>query len=136
MRVLDSFQLGSTRVDNITSDPYMQELLRQDELRHFGGIYVGMLANFCEEMNNNLEEFEDKMDTPFLILFGQKDALCNVKGAWDMLFLSRKVEKVDKAVIEFEHGGHQLYLEIPQIREKAIKETIDFFLQRAQQQQE
>ena len=32
----------------------------------------------------------------------------------------------DKKVIEFEHSGHQLFMEIPQIREKSLADTVEF----------
>ena len=86
-----------------------------------------MLPKFCEEVTkNSLDISENKVKTPFCILFGSEDALCNIRGAWEMFFQS---ETEDKKVIEYEHGGHQLYLEIPQIREKAFRDTLDFIRQ-------
>ena len=46
------------------------------------------------------------------------------KGAWDMFHKCIKVQ--DKKVIEFEHSAHQLFMEIPQIREKSLADTLEF----------
>lgn len=32
----------------------------------------------------------------------------------------------DKKMIEFEHSAHQLFMEIPQIREKSLADTLQF----------
>ena len=108
----------------------MQSLLKEDDLRHFGGAYLGMITNFSAEIASNLRDMGEKMTTPFCILFGQEDALCNVRGGWDMYFSCGRVRKADKVMMEFEHAGHQLYLEIPQVREKAKKATLEFLLAR------
>ena len=44
--------------------------------------------------------------------------------------LSKYKYKADKSMIPFANGAHQLYLEIPPIREKAMKETLSFLLAR------
>ena len=126
---LDNFQIGVTHLDNITSDIYMRQLLERDHLRHFGGIYFDMLSQFSGTIARNLHDL-DKMTTPFCILFGQNDPLCNVKGGWDMYFGCNMVNKADKQIIEFPHASHQLYLEISPIREKAMRDTLAFLLAR------
>ena len=71
-----------------------------------------------------------KMTTPFLVLFGEKDPLCNVSGGWQLYLTSHHVRKADKAMIVMKNGRHQLYMETPPIREKAINETLSFLLAR------
>lgn len=127
---LNTIQIGTTQIDNVTSDVYMQRLLKRDGLRHFGGAYVGMITQFGNEMVNNLRDMADKMTTPFLVLFGEKDPLCNISGGWELYLTSHRVRKADKAMIVMNNARHQLYMEIPPVREKAINETLSFLLAR------
>ena len=76
---LDNFPVSSTKIERITSDKAMQQLLLQDDLRYLGGAYVKMLKNFSAEVCHNLNGIPS-MSTPFCILFGQNDELCNIKG--------------------------------------------------------
>lgn len=101
------FQIGHTEVANATKDPYMQHLLKADSLRHFGGVYLPMLTGFSQEIANNLRDMGN-MTTPFCILFGSDDPLCNIGGAWQMYFSCHRVRKVDKVMMEFEHAAHQV----------------------------
>ena len=126
-------EVGSTSVENITNDMTIQKLLKEDHLRHFGGAYVGMLTKFVEEITYNARHMAEEMKTPFCILFGQEDALCNIRGAWEMFLTCQRVSAEDKLLVEFEHAAHQLYLEIPQIRQKAMKDTLDFIQSRTNQ---
>ena len=130
---LERFPVSNTKVEKITTDEVMQQLLVEDELRYFGGAYVKMLRNFCAEVCHNLKGMPS-IKTPFCIMFGQLDELCNIKGAWDMYHKSQ-TPLHDKKVVEFEHAGHQLYLEIPQVREKALKDTLDFFQSRVKSEE-
>ena len=123
-------EIGSTCVENITNDREVQKLLKEDDLRHFGGAYLGMLRTFCQEITYNTSHMASLMKTPFCILFGQEDALCNIRGAWEMYLTCTRVAAEDKMLVEFEHAQHQLYLEIPQIRQKAMKDTLDFIQRR------
>ncbi len=109
----------------------MQQLLLQDHIRHFGGMYLPMLTNISDEIAHNLQDLPEKMTVPFCILFGAEDPLCNIAGAWEMYFSCSRVKKGDKRMIEFQHAVHQLYLEIPAVREKAMRETLDFLSLRA-----
>ena len=113
MRYFGHTQIGSTNIHNITSDAHVKQLLLEDDHRHFGGIYVHMLSTFSAEMTNNLQDLGAKMTTPFCVLFGQDDPLCNIRGGWDMYFGCTRVSKADKIMMEFENAAHQLYLEIP-----------------------
>ena len=62
-----------------------------------------------------------------------EDALCNIRGAWEMFLTCQRVSAEDKLLVEFEHAAHQLYLEIPQIRQKAMKDTLEFIQSRTNQ---
>ena len=46
MKYFGQTQIGSTNIHNITSDAHVQQLLLEDDHRHFGGIYVHMLSTF------------------------------------------------------------------------------------------
>jgi hypothetical protein len=62
---------------------------------------VGMLTQFSDEIANNLRDMADKMTTPFLVLFGDKDPLCNISGGWELYLTSHRVRKADKASIHY-----------------------------------
>lgn len=99
---------GSPNVHMLTNDTQVQQQLLKDELRHNGGVYLAMLCQFSNEIAHNLREMGDQMTTPFCILFGQNDPLCNIAGGWQMYFDCHRVRKADKVMMEFEHAAHQV----------------------------
>jgi acylglycerol lipase len=127
--------VGVTNVDRITTDIFVRRELRQDTLRHFGGANLKMLAMFSDLMNRNRNDFS-KMTTPFLVMYGSQDYLCNPKGGWDMFFHTLNLDGEQKKMLELQHAGHQLFLEIPQVREMALRETLEFLEERFDPRQE
>ena len=91
-----------------------------------------------------------KMETPFLALHGSQDWLCNPKGSRSdqirclfhvqsqhfessnirMLFDSA-VAVEDKEIHVFEGAAHQLYLERKEVREDAVRRTVEWVMKRA-----
>jgi len=57
------------------------------------------------------------MRTPFLILHGDQDRLCNVEGSRQ---LQEKAVVVDKTLKEFRGAIHNLYIEPEEVREEGI----------------
>ena len=81
---------------------------------------------FIETMEENFEASCD-VDLPFLILHGSDDMLCNVEGSRH-LFMTSRTE--DKSMHIYPNAAHQLYLEVPTVRNDAIMRTTQFILDR------
>lgn len=118
--------LGVFHPEMITRDKEAQEELKQDVLRYNFGPKVRILRTLINGFADNLSELK-KVSTPFLILHGDCDFLCNVRGS--RLLLKESCSK-DKALIEFEAATHNLYIETPEVREVAISRTVDWVWQR------
>lgn len=120
--------LGQGVLSLVTGDEEMKTMLRKDALRWMGGVKVRLLLAFLDCLEDNLSLLHE-METPFLALHGSKDWLCNPKGS-RMLFDSA-VAVEDKEIHVFDGAAHQLYLERKEIRDDAIRRTVEWVMNRA-----
>ena len=67
------------------------------------------------------------MKVPFLILHGEKDYLCNPQGSRD---LHTKAVTTDKDLKIFPEAYHNLYIELNEVRQEALKDTVDWICER------
>jgi acylglycerol lipase len=78
-------------------------------------------------MQENMDMMAE-LSTPFLVLHGGKDQLCNVSGS-NLLYASSPSE--DKEILVYKTAKHQLYLEVPDIRQDSVDKTVDWVVSRA-----
>ncbi|TRY64199.1 hypothetical protein TCAL_15175 [Tigriopus californicus] len=119
--------LGGVAMNLITRDEDMKKMLKDDGLRWEGGCKVRLLRAFVNCLYDNLAQLRN-LTTPFLTLHGDHDSLCNVLGSRLMIQESRSG---DKSIIEFPGAVHNLYIEIREVREIALKRTCEWILQRS-----
>lgn len=67
------------------------------------------------------------MTVPFLLLHGEADEICSPKGS-QMLYDQSKAD--DKSIKMFPYAFHNLYKELPDVREEALTSTVNWILQR------
>ena len=68
---------------------------------------------------------------PFLTLHGKDDKLCNVVGS---RYLCQNASSEDIECVEYDSANHQLYLEVPNIREDSINKTVEWVNERIQRE--
>ncbi len=79
----------------------------------------------CLEDNHNLLS---GLRVPFLSLHGTEDGLCNALGSR----LLRDCGLVDdKEVKEFQGAAHNLYMELPDVRNEALFDTVQWIIKRS-----
>lgn len=67
------------------------------------------------------------MKVPFLVLHGGGDQLCNPKGS-ELLFEQASVE--DKTLKIIPSALHNLYHELPVVREESLTNTVTWIMER------
>ena len=87
---------------------------------------VSLLLAFVETIKENFDQLAT-LTTPFLILHGDDDYLCNVDGSRHLV---RVAKSKDKNLVEFSEAAHQLYLERPHIRMPAMARTVQWIVDR------
>eukprot|EP00095_Tigriopus_kingsejongensis_P009490 maker-scaffold661_size154698-snap-gene-0.18 protein:Tk09490 transcript:maker-scaffold661_size154698-snap-gene-0.18-mRNA-1 annotation:"monoglyceride lipase" len=119
--------LGGVKMNLITRDEHMKTMLKEDGLRWEGGCKVRLLRAFADCLYENMVHIRD-LTCPFLTMHGDHDSLCNVLGSRILIQESRSG---DKSILEFPGAVHNLYIEIREVREAALKRTHEWILQRA-----
>ncbi|XP_055503942.1 monoglyceride lipase-like [Leucoraja erinacea] len=96
---------------------------KADALSYHGAMKVGFAAVLLNAMTG-LENRLPTITTPMLIMHGDADKLCNVKGSQLMYELAASTDKTLKI---FEECFHQLHLELPEVV-KEVYELIQSWL--------
>jgi len=90
----------------------------KDELRWTGGCKVMLLLAFVYCLDDNINQLTD-VTTPFLLVHGDDDKLCNPIGS-ELLYRRSKVS--DKSLKIFPGAKHQLFLELESTRNQVFSE--------------
>jgi len=118
--------LGYVDYDLITREEGIKSIMAQDKLRWQGGIKVHLLLAFISCLKENLSMING-LRVPFLVLHGDVDGLCNIEGS---RLLKRDALVQDKELIEFSGAAHQLFLELPHVRNLTIQECVKWIEKR------
>lgn len=118
--------IGGPDLNIITRDKDMHEFLTKDDLRWTGGCKVRLLLAFVDCLDENINQLSD-VRTPFLIIHGSDDSLCNPKGS-DLLY--RRSRSTDKELKVFPDSRHQLFLELPAARQEAFQDVANWIRRR------
>jgi len=110
--IIPNVPIGRPNLNIITSDKQAQAMMSKDALRWTGGCKVMLLLAFVYCLDDNINQLTDVI-TPFLIVHGDNDKLCNPIGS-ELLYRRSKVE--DKSLKIFPGACHQLFLEINNTR--------------------
>ena len=106
--LLPELQMGRVRVEQVTSDTDIQARLVTDKLRWTGGVKLGLGMAFLrclETIHKNIKT----ISTPFLILHGDNDSLCQPAGSH---LLAREAASKDKKIKVYPGASHHLILEV------------------------
>ncbi|XP_023321474.1 monoglyceride lipase [Eurytemora carolleeae] len=118
--------LGGPDLHMVTRDMEMHKILKKDELRWTGGCKVRLLLAFTDCLDENINQLSD-VRTPFLIIHGSKDILCNPVGS-DLLY--RRSMCADKKFKVYEGSKHQLFFELPHVRNEAFQDVAEWIKER------
>lgn len=125
-KVLPSLQIGSLETDLVTSDPDQRERINNDELHHHGGVKA-MLGHTLLQAMSSLEQNFALVTTPYLMILGAEDKICNIQGSKEF---HRMSGSEDKTYSEISDGYHHLFIEKEAIRKKTFTESWDWIVKR------
>ncbi|MFT7804457.1 monoglyceride lipase-like [Arapaima gigas] len=116
--MLPNIYMGRIEPKWISRDQKQVEAYEKDELVYHGGIRV----SFGVQLINAVERIEKAIPTirwPFLMLQGDTDKLCDIKGAQTMF---EKAQSPDKELKVYEGAYHALHHELPEVADSVRKE--------------
>ena len=126
-KILPSFTIGELIPDDITRDKAVVERVKGDPLNWHGG-FRALLINVLLQSTDGLADGTalKKITTPSLVIQGQLDKLVYPPGAQ---FFHDNVGSTDKKLVIHEQGFHNLYVELEDVKNLALKDTRDWLLQ-------
>ena len=126
-RLLPSFTIGELIPEDITRDKAVVERVKGDPLNWHGG-FRALLINVLLQSTDGLADGTalKKITTPALVIQGQLDKLVYPPGAQ---FFHDNVGSTDKKLVIHEQGFHNLYVELEDVKNLALKDTRDWLLQ-------
>ena len=126
-RLLPSFTIGELIPEDITRDKAVVERVKGDPLNWHGG-FRALLINVLLQSTDGLANGTTlkKITTPSLVIQGQLDKLVYPPGAQ---FFHDNVGSTDKKLVIHEQGFHNLYVELEDVKNLALKDTRDWLLQ-------
>lgn len=116
--IIPHVPIGRPNMNVITRDKEAQTMMLKDELRWTGGCKVMLLLAFVYCLDDNINQLTD-VTTPFLLVHGDDDRLCNPIGS-ELLYRRSKVS--DKSIKIFPGAKHQLFLEVESTRSQVFSE--------------
>jgi len=125
-KIVPTFQIGELNVDLVTSFQENRDKIASDELTHHGGIKA-LLGHVLLESMASLEQNFENVNTPYIMLIGSEDKICNVEGSKEFHKMSGSTDKSIKVI---DDGYHHLYIEKEDIRRQTVKETCDWIMNR------
>lgn len=120
------FPVGRLRSELITRDEEMLGRINKDELVYQGAIKA-QWACACLDLLLQNKSSLNQFSTPFFILHGELDGLCALAGS-KILYEVAPVK--DKTLKVFPQALHNLYVETQDTRREAIRDTVDWIVQR------
>jgi len=120
--IIPEVPLGRPNLRVITRDEQAQRQLERDPLRWTGGCKVMLLLAFVYCLDDNINQLTD-VRTPFLLVHGEMDRLCNPLGS-DLLY--RRSQSTEKMLKIYPGACHQLFLETPQTKNQVFTEILSW----------
>ena len=66
------------------------------------------------------------MSVPFLILHGEEDTVCSIKGSKKLM---EEAQVRDKTLRTFPGAWHNLFRELPDVRQEAVNSTVHWLIE-------
>ncbi|XP_029115497.1 monoglyceride lipase [Scleropages formosus] len=116
--MVPNLSLGAIEPKWISRDQKQVEAYEKDELIYHRGLRV----SFAVQLMNAVERIEKAVPTigwPFLLLHGDVDKLCDIRGSQVMF---EKAPSSDKEMKVYEGAYHALHHELPEVADSVWKE--------------
>ena len=114
------------QVTRVTSDPYWQEVKRNDPLSYHGGYIAGHAQVINTEISKLRRRYKE-FNTPFFMMVSNRDRLADPEAS-KTFFVTAKTE--DKDFRYFNEGLHHFFIEKEETRRKSISLTVDWIKNR------
>ncbi|XP_014887883.1 monoglyceride lipase isoform X2 [Poecilia latipinna] len=124
--MLPSLTLGSIESKWVSRDETQVEAYDNDELNYHGRLRV----SFGIQLMAAAERIEREIPSiswPFLLLHGDADKLCDIRGS-KMMF--EKAPSSDKKLTIIEGGYHALHHDLPEVAETVLKDVTSWITDR------
>ncbi|KAL4630684.1 monoglyceride lipase-like isoform X1 [Arapaima gigas] len=128
--LLPSLTLGSVESKWISRDKKEVELYDTDELNHHGGLSVA----FGMQLMGAAQRIEREMSAvswPFLLLHGDADKLCDIRGSRMML---ERAPSTDKHMKVYDGAYHALHRDLPETVDSVQRDISEWIVQRIPEQ--
>ncbi|XP_072136350.1 monoglyceride lipase isoform X1 [Mobula birostris] len=109
--LMPNMSLGVMNPQWLSRDEKEVQNFNEDPLCYHGGMKVGFAAVLLNALTG-LENILPTITAPVLILHGDADKMCNIKGSHVMFEV---VTSTDKTLKVFEESFHQLHKELPEV---------------------
>ncbi len=122
--LIPSFALGKIEAEAITRDESVVKEVKDDPLGWHGGFraqHSYVLIKACEGLADG--ELLKKITVPVVIFQGEKDRLVYPPGA---KHLHENVGSAKKKLLTYPDAFHNLYVELDDVKNEVIKETLDW----------
>ncbi|KAL2103867.1 hypothetical protein ACEWY4_000735 [Coilia grayii] len=124
--MMPNLSLGSIQSKWVSRDPKQVEAYDSDELNYHGGMRVSFGMQLMEAANRIQRSIPD-IAWPFLLLHGDADKLCDIRGS-QLMFDQAKSS--DKTLKIYEGAYHALHHDLPDTAEATLKELTSWILER------
>uniref|UniRef100_A0A3Q2WF26 Monoglyceride lipase n=2 Tax=Haplochromis burtoni TaxID=8153 RepID=A0A3Q2WF26_HAPBU len=116
--MLPSLTMGSIESKWLSRDKRQVEAYDADELNYHGGMRVSFGMQLMAAVERMQREIPS-ISWPFLLLHGDADKLCDIRGSRMMYDNSLST---DKKIKIYEGGYHALHHDLPEVAESVLKE--------------
>ncbi|XP_034027650.1 monoglyceride lipase isoform X2 [Thalassophryne amazonica] len=116
--VAPSLTLGAIESKWVSRDPKQVEAYDADELNYHGRMRVSFAIQLMGAVAR-IERAIPSISWPFLLLHGDTDKLCDIRGSEVMY---KNAASTDKKLKIYEGGYHALHHDLPEVVESVLKE--------------
>ncbi|XP_028264695.1 monoglyceride lipase isoform X1 [Parambassis ranga] len=124
--MLPSLSMGSIESKWVSRDQKQVEAYDTDELNFHGGLRVSFGIQLMGAAAR-IEREIPSISWPFLLLHGDADKLCDIRGSKVMY---ENASSSDKKIKVYEGGYHALHHDLPEVAESVLKEVTTWIAER------
>ncbi|XP_005992596.1 monoglyceride lipase isoform X2 [Latimeria chalumnae] len=130
--LLPNLPLGSIDPNWISRDKEKVESYAKDPLNYHGRLKVSFGIQLMNAVTM-IEKALPNITWPFLLLHGDADKLCDIKGSY---LMQEKAQSQDKTLKVYEGAYHALHGELPETASIVLHDLESWILQRIPEEQE
>ncbi|XP_076010081.1 monoglyceride lipase isoform X2 [Genypterus blacodes] len=129
--IMPSLPMGAIDSKWVSRDKKQVEAYVADELNFHGGLRVSFGIQLMGAATR-IEKEIPSISWPFLLLHGDADKLCDIRGSRMMY---ENAASADKKMKVYEGAYHSLHHELPEVAESTLKEVSGWITERLPEQQ-